>query len=194
MTAHASVHQVRRVGLFDKWTDVDVFTLAFEIGGKRAKTLRAPDWSYPPANSRQKVGDLFEVRVGSVVPYRHEHLGAWFPYTDAEVLPAWAEVIGLPQYIRTKTRTFLPPFVLVRRTSRPNDRIRCVGTVVRGDRPVAVENHLLVALPKDKTLRACYNLLQVLRDPASSRWLNQRICCRHLTVSALADLPWRDEP
>ena len=91
---------------------------------------------------------------------------------------------------RFEGRVFSPPFVVVRRTSRPGDKHRALGTIINNARPVAVENHLLVLLPKDGTVKACRELLRVLRKPQTTQWLDQYIRCRHLTVSALADLPW----
>jgi hypothetical protein len=125
------------------------------------------------------------------VQYRHQHKGPWLPFVHARQLPLWERITDLPERIRSSERSFRPPFVLVRRTSRPGDRFRAAGTIITGQQNVAVENHLLVALPKDRTLRSCRALVTVLQHPASSDWLNQRICCRHLTVSALRELPWR---
>jgi hypothetical protein len=187
MNEKARVGDVMRIGLFDRWTDVDVFTARFEIPGNDL----ACDWGVPPKTAIPLVGDSFEIRVGSIVSYRHEHKGPWLPFAHARRLPLWARIKDLPERIRSTGKSFRPPFVLVRRTSRPGDRFRAVGTIITGNRDVAVENHLLVALPKDRTLRSCRALLKVLRHPASNAWLNQRICCRHLTVSALRDLPWR---
>jgi hypothetical protein len=183
----ASVGDVVRLGLFDRWTDVDVFTARFEIPGGE----RACEWGAPPKTTTGSVGDQFEIRVGSIVPYRHQHAGPWLPFVHARLLPLWERVTDLPERIRSSDRSFSPPFVLVRRTSRPGDHFRAAGTIITGQQNVAVENHLLVALPKDRTLRSCRALLTVLQHPASSDWLNQRICCRHLTVSALRELPWR---
>jgi hypothetical protein len=183
----ASIGDVVRLGLFDQWTDVDVFAARFEVPGVKS----ACDWGAPSKMATGSVGDQFEIRVGSIVPYRHHHKGPWLPFAHARLLPLWERVTDLPERIQSNERSFRPPFVLVRRTSRPGDRFRAAGTIITGKQNVAVENHLLAVLPKDRTLRSCRALLAVLQHPASSEWLNQRICCRHLTVSALRDLPWR---
>ena len=101
------------------------------------------------------------------------------------------QVTDLQERIQCNEKSFRPPFVMVRRTSRPRDRFRAAGTIIAGKQDVAVENHLLVLMPKDRTLRSCRALLKVLQHPGSSDWLNRRICCRHLTVSSLRELPWR---
>ena len=87
-------------------------------------------------------------------------------------------------------RTFQPPFVVVRRTSRPDDKFRAVATVIVGHELVAVENHLMVLLPKDNKLSSCKKLLSVLKSEETNKWLNERIRCRHLTVNALKNVPW----
>jgi hypothetical protein len=53
-----------------------------------------------------------------------------------------------------------------------------------------VENHLIVLRPKDGTIGACREVLGILKDERTTRWLNERIRCRHLTVAALDELPW----
>jgi hypothetical protein len=184
----ANVTDVSILGIFDRWTDVDVFAARFEVPGPTS----ASDWGTPEKTSNRSVGDEFEIRVGSIVPYRHIHEGPWLPFAHARLLPLWKKMMDLPERIRSRETSFRPPFVLVRRTSRPGDQFRAAGTIVSGKRDVAVENHLLVAIPKDRTLRSCRTLLKVLQHPASSQWLNQRICCRHLTVGALRELPWRE--
>jgi hypothetical protein len=68
--------------------------------------------------------------------------------------------------------------------------VRCIGTLVTGKRPIAVENHLLVALPRDKKVGTCKELLQVLKQDSTSNWMNERIRCRHLTMGSVGDLPW----
>jgi len=55
---------------------------------------------------------------------------------------------------------------------------------------IAIENHLLVAIPRDKKVGTCKKLLDLLKLDATSEWMNKRICCRHLTVSSVGDLPW----
>ncbi len=186
MNEKARVCDVMRIGIFDRWTDVDVFTARFEVPGIDLNC----DWGVPPKSAAPLVGDHFEIRVGSIVSYRHKHEGPWLPFAHARPLHLWTRVTDLPELIRSNEKSFRPPFVLIRRTSRPGDRFRAAGTIITGMPEVAVENHLLVALPKDRTFRSCRALLKVLQHPASNAWLNQRICCRHLTVSALRDLPW----
>jgi hypothetical protein len=58
---------------------------------------------------------------------------------------------------------------------------------------MAVENHLLIALPHDKKVGTCRKLLEMLKRDATSKWMNERIRCRHLTVGSVGDLPWAED-
>jgi len=84
---------------------------------------------------------------------------------------------------------FNPPFVVIRRTSRPGDKFRAVGTAILGAKPVAVENHLIACTPKDGSVETCRVLLRQLRKPETNDFLNRTIRCRHLTVSSVKHLP-----
>ena len=75
---------------------------------------------------------------------------------------------------------------------RSDYQVRCIGTLVTGKEPIAVENHFLVALPRDKKVGTCKKLLDVLRLESTSNWMNERIRCRHLTVGSVGDLPWSE--
>ncbi len=190
--ARAAVESVHAFGVFDAWADVDVFILHLVVGTSSSE--RVPWWSPPEQAAQRRVGDEFEVRVGPVVPHRDPEIGRWYPYVYPRLLPVWGTMdIGEAPRRRFKGRTFTPPLVTVRRTSAPSDRQRAVATIVTGDRPVTVENHLLVLQPHDNSLARCKELVNVLRDSRTNRWLNERIRCRHLTVAVLRDLPLWDD-
>lgn len=191
--SRARLRGVRTLGQFDQWADVDVFSLAVGIAQQRPISGDWT-WGHPRGQTRLLLRDLFEIHVGPVVPHRHLHRGPWCPYVRVHDIPAWGTVTDIRKRRRFSGRAFSPPFVLVRRTSRPGEKSRAVGTIVEGDRPVAVENHLIVLRPRDGTKRLCRRLLAKLRHESVNRWLDRRIRCRHLTVSALAQMPWgRDE-
>jgi hypothetical protein len=172
-------------GRFDSWTDVDVFSTL----------LRRPDvpgllWAVETAQTGQTIDDIFEVRVGTVVPHRDPVTGPCRAYICAKTTPAW-ETAFTPSIQREYTgRTFNPPFVAIRRTSSPSDKIRAVGTVIVGDEAVAVENHLLVALPRGGSVQICEALLAVLRMADTNDQLNELMRCRHLTTGAIKALRW----
>lgn len=182
-------------GRFARWADVDVFVWSATKRASRTrdKSRSAMSWS-PTTSSALSVGDQCSVSVGPVVPFRDPNRGGWAKYLHPGNAPAWGEVFEVSESKRTRVRLAQPPFVVVRRTSRPGDKHRAVGTIVRGSRAVAVENHLLILDPVSKTVRDCRMLLKSLRDTRTTSWLDRRIRCRHLTVSALRALPlWENE-
>lgn len=174
------------LGRFDAWTDVDVFV-----------TLLKPSndalWADPMRPAGVTVGSDFVIRVGPVVPHRHDFAGPNRAYLCAKTTPAWDNGF-IPTGARLFSGTvFKPPFVVVRRTSSPGDRQRAVGTVIVGDEDVAVENHLIVATPLKGGVEACRRLLDLLKSPETSAHLNRVLRCRHLTTGAVSDIPWRDD-
>lgn len=185
----SSVQAVEIIGRFDKDTDIDVFVLdalATPAGSRDAT------WSLPPS-AACTVGDLFEVNVGPVVGFRLDGKGPWRPFVHSSELPVGGTASTFAKNIRFGGRSFKPPFVAVRRTSKAEYKTRCLGTIVTGDVALAVDDHLLIARPKDGKLATCKQLLQVLQDAQTTDWMNSRIRCRHLTVSSLRDIPWLSE-
>lgn len=178
------------LGLFDSWTDVDVYLLHFKKNGclNGAREVRPPD------TPTYGVGKRFNVHVGPVVPHRDREEGPDVRYIHARSLLPWAEWTGPGETRRFSGRLFEPPFVAVRRTSRPGGGNRAVATLVLGNDPVAVENHLIVLLPKNGSVRTCRQLLLRLRSPRTDDWLDSRLRCRHLTTRALAEMPWWYKP
>lgn len=169
-------------GQFDSWTDVDVFTTLLTRSHGQL-------WQLPIEPAKFSLGDRFEVRVGTVVPHRDPLAGPERAYICAKTTPAWSSFT--PTASRHHTgRAFLPPFVAIRRTSSPSDKMRAVGTIVEGGEPVAVENHLLVAIPNDGSVQSCEALLALLRSQATNDRLNDLMRCRHLTTGAIRSLPW----
>lgn len=178
------------VGLFDRWTDVDVYLFHFRkeiCPNESAEFQRTEKPTYG-------VGKRFIVHVGSVVPHRHAETGPLVRYIHARSLPPWSECPKIMETRRFSGRLFDPPFVTVRRTSRPDSGRRALATLVCGNDPVAVENHLIVLLPKDNSVQTCRKLMRRLRFRKTDDWLNARIRCRHLTTRALAEMPWWYKP
>jgi hypothetical protein len=91
---------------------------------------------------------------------------------------------------RHEGKVYEPPFVTIRRTSRPGHPYRAAATIISGQQAVAVENHLIVCEPIDGTLTTCKNLMRQLKSKAVNKFLNDRICCRHLTVGSVAAIPF----
>ena len=194
ISRQATVECVSIWGMFDPWADVDVFLLEASIGNDSFEASMAK-WAGPKEQRvADTLGSVAKISVGPLVPHRHRNRGQWHPYLHAQGLARWGRVnvASLPRK-RFNGRVIAPPFIAVRRTSRPGDSGRAVGTMILGDKPVAVENHLIVVKPNDASLDACEEVLNRLRRDATDQWLDHRIRCRHLTVRALQELPWWDD-
>jgi hypothetical protein len=189
IACRAAIQDVELFGAFDRWTDVDVFLLRAVVD--RGLMDRPQGWPRVNGDAGDKptVGELFTVHVGPVVPHRDPELGPVYPYLHARSAPPWQTLTNIAQSRAYQGTVFDAPFVVVRRTSAPHDRHRAVGAVVFTKEKVAVENHLIVLVPKDGAFSACMRLMKSLQLKDTDDWLNQRIRCRHLTVDALKELP-----
>ena len=76
------------LGLFDEWTDVDVFLFHFEKRTCPHVSCAKPDSEDKPAYG---VGKRFAVHVGPVVPHRHGEIGPLVRYIHARSNPPWSE-------------------------------------------------------------------------------------------------------
>ena len=187
----ARVNNVQIAGQFDELTEISIFLMELVVGAANEPNDIA--WAHPKTLGGPTVKAFFSVRVGPVVPFRLDGKGRWCGYFHAEQLPPWQTVSRIQQRIRFKGTTYKPPFVVIRRTSKADYHVRCIGTVVTGSEPIAVENHLLIAIPHDKAVLTCQKLLRLLQRESTSRWMNERIRCRHLTVDSVSDLPWQED-
>lgn len=179
--------QVHVVGRFNEHADVDVFILHATKG---APLLREIEWfSSNGKTTSSTLGDFFEVRVGSVVPHRHKFKGPKVAYLTASTAPAWKEIREIELTLRHHGTCVKGPFLAIRRTSSPSDNSRAIATVVKSTSIIAVENHIITLRPKDGKLTTCRKLRNYLRSEQARRWIDGRIRCRHLTVSALKELP-----
>jgi hypothetical protein len=189
VAARFAVSTVETVGQFDPWTDIDVFLLR----GRVARSRTDVAWWPAAPTTTQNIGDLFSVSVGAVVPHRDPLRGAYHPYLCAHDLPRAGDHRAGDIKRRSDRRLFEPPFVVVRRTSRPvGAGQRVTANLIRANSPVAVENHLIVLKPADGLVKSCRALIDVLTAETTTRWLDERIRCRHLTVGAVAAIPWPD--
>lgn len=188
MSSLLRIETVAPHGQFDTWTDVDVFILRATVEPEHSSLA---EWQFDDAPCGTRLGDLVEIHVGPVVPHRDPQTGSWSPYIEAHDLPLGGRFdADVARRRRHPGRRFQPPFVAVRRTSRPGQsQPRALGVLIEGTEPVLVENHLIVCRPIDKRGSSCDELLDALVDPATSAWLDARIRCRHLTVRTLRDVP-----
>lgn len=187
ITSERKLSRSEIYGAFDPQADVDVFIL--EI---MARDDNAPDtccWSEHTSDSEKKISDLFHVCVGSVVPHRDEEAGELCAYIHTRDAPPWGAITEAPAYREFQGTTHCAPLVIVRRTSSPSDKNRAIGTLVTCPGKIAIENHLIVLKPKNQSIDDCIELLHSLQNESTNDWLNTRIRCRHLTVSAVKEIP-----
>lgn len=184
---HLGIQETVPLGRFDRWTDVDVFIMR----GHRQRCLDGKGrHHWIPSHQSARVGDYFDISVGPVVHNRHAERGPSLPYLTAKGLPPWGTVKEVRRRRRFNGRIYSGPLVVIPRTSRPDEAGRARAALVPDLGKVAVDNHLIVLTPKSGGLNMCHTLLQVLRAPESDKWLDATMRCRHLTVGAIADLPW----
>jgi len=183
----ACVSLVEPYGVFDEAADIDVFLLGLVRRGD--DKLNELKWPAQPKTDSATLGDLFDVHVGKVVPHRDKNKGLLYPYIHSRCVPPWTVMTEFSEDRRHKSPGYIPPFVAIRRTSRPDQPYRATATVISGNKPVAVENHLLVCEPKDGKLDTCLQLMTQLQSEPVNAYLNERIRCRHLTVSSVSDIP-----
>lgn len=173
------------LGRFSAQADVDVFIQ--RLTRRRAETT-------PNRRRRQDrdkaVGSHFVVNVGAVVPHRHRRSGPSVAFLHAGNAAAWSEIRRINETRKFRGKLFMPPFVAIRRTSRPGDPYRATATLILGKRKVAVENHLIVAVPKRGAVPICRALVRFLHSAKTSAALDRAIRCRHLTTASVSSLPW----
>lgn len=193
VAARCEILHLEPAGRFDDRTDVEVF-LVHAVAGKTTQD-RVEWWAYDLENQEIKgsLSDLFDISVGPVVPHRDEERGPERAYLTARTAPPWSEIRRITLRRQYAGRVARPPFVVIRRTSRPEDEHRAVGCLVLGRRPVAIENHLVVLQPRDGNEATCRQLTRHLKRAEVTKWLNRRSRCHHLTVAALRQLPVPDE-
>jgi hypothetical protein len=180
------VKVIEPAGRFDALTDVDVFLLSGDAGDRQP--TQSARWT--PKRDGPRLADICEISVGALVAYRDPGRGPWHAYVDAQSRGG-ADEMTPGQRRRFRGAVIKPPFVIVGRTNRPNrgSAPRLRATIVRGERPVAVENHLVVLRPQDQTLRGCRTVVGILESKKASLFLDERLRCRHLTVDAVREIP-----
>jgi hypothetical protein len=169
----ATVEFVERNGIFDDSADVDVFLLKLRRRAAAADT-QAKRWPIATASTGSTVGDYFAVHVGRVVPHRDAEEGPLRRYIHPRNIPVWEEVTRITEKRKHKL-VYQPPFVVLRRTSRPGHPYRAA---------------VIVCEPHDRSADTCRTLMAQLHTQRANDFLDQRIRCRHLTVGAVAAIPF----
>lgn len=185
-SASATRQSVQPMGQFDVDVDIDVFLLS-------ATASDAPSdndgwWEERPATSKSKSYLDARVTVGPVVPHRDPETGPLVPFLSATSLPQERVAEAPADRRQFAGRLVTPPFVAIRRTSRPGQTPRARATVVTGTEGIAVENHLIVVRPSESSLEQCLAIAELLEQPESTTWLDNRQCGRHLTTASIREL------
>ena len=186
----AEVHLIEPCGIFDESADIDVFILRLVRRAEGAKT-RKNKWPAPRIKQNSTIADCFDVHVGRVVPHRDKKSGPRHPYIHPRCVSTWIVMKKFSETRKHQGLVYKPPFVVIRRTSRPGHPYRATATVIAGKRSVAVENHLIVCEPKKGKLTICKKLMRQLKTKAVNKYLDTRIRCRHLTVGAVEAIPFK---
>jgi len=174
-------------GHFGESADVDVTILAGVTKEKAGAFL--PSNAGMANAMTTSLQDIASVSVGPVVPHRATEDGIFAGYVTTKNVPVDSEILNPPEFSRFNARLEKAPFLVVRRTSSPSDRRRARASIIRGTDQWLVENHLMIVRPKKQSLEECRRLHKLLSDSRTDAWLNERIRCRHLTVSSLKGIP-----
>lgn len=192
---NVEIRRVKSLGRFQDNVDIDVFILSSKINKSESfdwvTNVKVLEKSTEENNHSKLVGDDFYVHVGPVVPHRNKNNGSWMPYLHARDVPKWGSINAdmINKKIRFDGKVYRPPFVLIRRTSSPSDKRRVVAALVEGGKNVAIENHLIVLLPKSGLLEDCVSLMRELDSDELNKFVNERNRCRHLTTSLVKSIP-----
>lgn len=182
------VKKINLLGQFDKYADVDVFSLLLVKREKEKKKLSNKSW-ITSLDTDTILGDLFDVCVGPVVDNRDPKIGANLPYIISRGLEGWATITQTLMQRQHEGKSFNSPFVVIKRTSRMGDAHRAIATLINIETPVFVDNHLIVIQPKSGTIEDCNYILERLRQQQIDEWINDQIRCRHLTVKVVSKIP-----
>lgn len=182
----AKVKLVEPYGIFDSNADIDVFMLS--LIGRGNKISNEAMWPKFSNAKTVTLGDHFDVHVGRVVPHRDPQVGKQLPYINPRSIEPWTVTAKIAETRQHHAPGYKAPFVVIRRTSRAEQPYRATASVVANG-IVYVENHLIVCQPKTGSLESCMQLMDQLKSDAVNVYLNDRIRCRHLTVSSVSAIP-----
>ncbi len=182
----SNIHGAHSIwGRFNNKTDVDVFI----VSGILKRNNESKDLWKDEARDYIPLSQMFDVRVGPLVAYRDPEVGIEYPYFHAKNSFSWHVLTEATEFRKFSGTVIKPPFVIIKRTSSPNDRYRAQCAVINMNEYIAVENHMIIASPKSGKVEDCIALLNILKSQETNDFLNNRIRLRHLTVSAIKDIP-----
>lgn len=183
------VDKIKLLGQFDKYADVDVYAVCLTKREEEKKQHPTHKKKVVRSNNLLAIDDLFDVCVGPVVDNRDIKKGPLRPYVISKGLKSWSTTKNIEFTRRHMGKAFQGPLVVIKRTSRMGDTHRALATIVNCKNDFYVDNHLIVLIPKSKTLRDCKEVLSSLKDTRTTQWLNEKIRCRHLTTQIVSNIP-----
>ena len=176
----------RSLGRFDKFTDVDVF---FALG-KRCDNRILPKTT---TSRLPCIDDLFYVHVGNIVPHRDPKAGDLQYYLTARNVVTGEVMRDFKEQIKSLHKSVVGPFVTIKRTSSPSDKVRCAASLIASRNSFFVENHLIVLKAKQAMSLTRYRkIMHYLIGDECTCFLNRTIRCRHLTVEAVKQIPIKE--
>jgi hypothetical protein len=180
------IHDMKMLGQFDQYADVDVFALSMT----KCVTVTKNAWHWSIDNfDGRRVKDLFKVSVGPVVDNRDPYEGEILPYLVSRGLVGWKEVEIVDNKRPHKGKSVSGPFVVVKRTSRMGDANRAIASIINSTKSFHIDNHLIVLKPISGKISDCRKVLRKLQSKATDAWLDEQIRCRHLTVKIVSNIP-----
>lgn len=185
------IENIKLLGQFDRYADVDVFALRLTKLKENIRTKRLnKSWQLNDTVAYEKtLSDLFEICVGPVVDNRDSREGTCLKYIVSRGLKGWDETGDVTLKRKHKGKSFRSPFIVIKRTSRVSDTHRAVATIINMPDPVYVDNHLIILKPKSGKISDCRKAIRGLRDRKTDAWINDQIRCRHLTIKIVCKIP-----
>jgi hypothetical protein len=189
------IEKVKLLGQFDEYADVDVFAIKIS---KRQKIVKLnainKKWQSDNTIYKKTISDLFDICVGPVVDNRDPHNGVSRKYIISRGLQGWKETIDVNLNRKHEGKSFISPFIVIKRTSRASDIHRAVATIINISEPIYVDNHLIILKPKSGKITDCRKVLKLLKEKKTDNWINAQIRCRHLTVKVVSKIPFLITP
>ena len=175
-------------GRFDNKTNVDVFLLF----GEKNNNSNLVFYKNIHKNVSTLV-DYFDIKIGPVVQYRDKENGILSPFITPRMINS-NSIVNIDNYLHERKyscKLYYPPFLVVKRTSAPSDKIRAKSTIILGNKPVLVDNHFIIIKSKKDDINDYHKLLELLISNETTQFLNKNIRCRHLTAHIIKMIPTR---
>ena len=174
ITKQCVVERIELLGQFDKYADVDVFSIHLTKKSRQFKVGKSTFEKAKINTDAKVVEDTFNVCVGPVVDNRDEKIGPVRNFVVSKGLEGWTTQTRFNLLRSHSGKSFKSPFIVIKRTSRMGDAQRAIATIINSKRNVYVDNHLIVLQPKSGTLNDCKKMLENLKKIETDNWINNR--------------------